>query len=46
MASPAVETLFDLETLDRADDRLRAFGHLLHERLGLWLYAFRGDIAS
>ena len=44
MASPAVETLFDLETLDTADDRLRAFGHLLHERLGLWLYAFRGDI--
>ena len=46
IASPAVETLFDLETLDEADDRLRAFGHLLHERLGLWLYALRGDIAS
>ena len=42
MASPAVETLFDLETLDKADDRLRAFGHLLHERLGLWLYAYQG----
>jgi uncharacterized SAM-binding protein YcdF (DUF218 family) len=45
-ASPAVETLFDLETLDTADDRLKAFGPLLHERLGLWLYALRGDIAS
>ena len=45
VASPAVETLFDLETLDTADDRLEAFGHLLHERLGMWLYAFRGDIA-
>lgn len=44
MASPAVETLFDLETLDSADDRLRAFGSVLHERLGLWLYAFRGNI--
>lgn len=46
VASPAVETLFDLETLDDADDRLHAFGHVLHERLGLWLYAIRGDIAS
>jgi uncharacterized SAM-binding protein YcdF (DUF218 family) len=46
MVSPAVETLFDLETLDSPDDRLRAFGSLLHERLGLWLYAWRGDIAN
>ena len=45
-ASPAVETLYDLETLDGSDDRLTAFGHLLHERLGLWLYTVRGDIAS
>ncbi len=45
IASPAVETLFDLETLDTPDDRLRALGSVLHERLGLWLYAFRGDVA-
>jgi uncharacterized SAM-binding protein YcdF (DUF218 family) len=45
LSSPAVETLYDLEILDHADDRIRAFGHLLHERLGLWLYAVRGDIA-
>jgi len=45
IASPAVETLFDLETLDTPDDRLRAWGSVLHERLGLWLYALRGDLA-
>ena len=45
MTSPSVETLYDLETLGGADDRIKAFGHLLHERLGLWLYAVRGDIA-
>jgi len=46
VASPSVETLFDLEALDEPDDRIKAFGPLLHERLGLWLYGVRGDIAS
>ncbi|MEO8501500.1 MAG: YdcF family protein, partial [Vicinamibacteria bacterium] len=35
MAAPARETRFDLETLDRADERLLAFGAEIHERLGI-----------
>lgn len=42
VSSPATETLFDLERLDEPDDRLFAFGALLHERVGLQLYRFRG----
>ena len=42
VSSPAVETRFDLETLDFSDDRLDAFGSLLHERIGLLVYRWRG----
>jgi uncharacterized SAM-binding protein YcdF (DUF218 family) len=43
-ASPAVETRYDLETLDRADSRLPAFAAALHERLGMLVYRRRGWI--
>ncbi len=42
VASPAIETQFDAEMLDRPDARLFAFGRALHERVGLWYYARRG----
>jgi uncharacterized SAM-binding protein YcdF (DUF218 family) len=42
---PAVETRFDIETLDRPLDRLALFGQVLHERLGTWVYRRRGWIA-
>ena len=45
VSSPCMETRFDLERLDRADERLGAFGNLLHERVGLLVYARRGWIA-
>jgi len=41
---PAIETQFDLETLDRPTDRAKAFGSVMHERLGLWVYRRRGWI--
>jgi uncharacterized SAM-binding protein YcdF (DUF218 family) len=41
---PAIETQFDLETLDRPGDRVKAFGAVIHERLGLWIYRRRGWI--
>lgn len=44
LASPAFETRFDLETLTRPDERLTAFGDILHERLGLVVYRWRGWI--
>jgi uncharacterized SAM-binding protein YcdF (DUF218 family) len=44
MASPAGETRFDLETLDRPEERLRAFGSIIHERLGILVYRHRGWI--
>jgi uncharacterized SAM-binding protein YcdF (DUF218 family) len=39
---PAIETRYDLETLDRPGERLRAFGPILHERAGLLAYRWRG----
>jgi uncharacterized SAM-binding protein YcdF (DUF218 family) len=42
VSSPAPETGFDLETLDRGTDRLEAFRAALHERIGLLAYSTRG----
>ena len=44
MATPARETRFDLERLDRPEERLSAFGSITHERLGLIVYRSRGWI--
>jgi uncharacterized SAM-binding protein YcdF (DUF218 family) len=44
MASPSRETRFDLETLDRSEERLEAFGSIIHERLGILVYRQRGWI--
>jgi uncharacterized SAM-binding protein YcdF (DUF218 family) len=46
VSSPSRETRFDLQSLDRWSDRLRAFGTLIHERMGLWVYYRRGWLAS
>jgi uncharacterized SAM-binding protein YcdF (DUF218 family) len=43
-AVPARETRFDLETLDRPEERLQAFGAIIHERLGIFVYRQRGWI--
>lgn len=44
MAAPARETRFDLETLDRPEERLMSFGSIIHERLGIFVYRQRGWI--
>jgi uncharacterized SAM-binding protein YcdF (DUF218 family) len=44
ISQPSVETRFDLETLDRWDERAKAFGSLLHEQLGIAVYRWRGWI--
>jgi uncharacterized SAM-binding protein YcdF (DUF218 family) len=41
---PAVETQFDVESLEKPNDRVRAFGPVIHERLGLLVYRRRGWI--
>lgn len=46
VSSPSAETRFDLETLDTWGDRLAAFGSVMHERLGLWVYARRGWVSE
>jgi len=40
--SPAVETQFDVETLDRPTDRFAAFAQVVHEAVGLWVYRRKG----
>lgn len=42
LSSPSVETQWDLETLERSDDRVGGFGAVLHERVGLQYYRLRG----
>jgi uncharacterized SAM-binding protein YcdF (DUF218 family) len=42
VASPALETRYDVQQLRRGDDRVRALGSLLHEWVGLAVYRYRG----
>jgi uncharacterized SAM-binding protein YcdF (DUF218 family) len=42
VCSPSTETRFDLETLGRPDERLDAFGSVIHETAGIWVYGRRG----
>jgi uncharacterized SAM-binding protein YcdF (DUF218 family) len=44
VSSPAIETRFDLERLEHPDERLFAFGSLIHERAGIAVYRYRGWI--
>lgn len=42
ISAPATETQFDYESLAFPDERLRAFGPLIHEWVGLAYYRWRG----
>jgi uncharacterized SAM-binding protein YcdF (DUF218 family) len=42
VVSPSLETRFDLQDLSRAHDRIGAFGSVIHELMGLWVYRLRG----
>jgi uncharacterized SAM-binding protein YcdF (DUF218 family) len=44
IASPAIETMYPLPDLERADERLNAIGPVLHELIGIWAYRRRGWI--
>jgi len=46
VCSPSIETNYNLKGLDRSDARRRAFSAAIHERIGLWLYAWRGWLAK
>jgi uncharacterized SAM-binding protein YcdF (DUF218 family) len=42
ISSPSTETDFDVERLDRSDDRIDAFANILDEIVSLWMYRWRG----
>jgi uncharacterized SAM-binding protein YcdF (DUF218 family) len=44
ISSPCAETRYDLENLRHPGDRVTAFGQVIHEHLGLWVYRRRGWI--
>lgn len=46
VSTPSLESRFNLDELDTAGDRLVAFGSIMHERLGLWVYARRGWVSG
>jgi uncharacterized SAM-binding protein YcdF (DUF218 family) len=39
---PSVETLYDVDGLRTSEDRIVAFGPVVHEWVGLWIYRLRG----
>ena len=41
IAVPSIETRYDLQSLTRSDDRVNAFGNIVHERMGLYMYRRR-----
>ena len=45
IAVPAIEPRFDVQSFDRADDRLLGFGAALHDLVGYEVYRLRGWIA-
>ena len=40
--SPSQETRFDPKSLSRASDRISAFGSVIHEQVGSFVYRLRG----
>jgi len=46
ISTPSMESRFDIEDLDTSRDRLTAFGSIIHERFGFWVYAQRGWVAG
>jgi uncharacterized SAM-binding protein YcdF (DUF218 family) len=46
VSTPSRESRFDLDNLDTSVDRLAAFGSVIHERLGIFVYARRGWLAG
>lgn len=42
VCSPSIEMDFDLESLEKPDDRLESFGPIMHEIVGFWVYGRRG----
>jgi uncharacterized SAM-binding protein YcdF (DUF218 family) len=46
VCSPSAETNFDIARLGRTDGRRRAFSAALHERIGLFVYWWRGWLAQ
>lgn len=39
---PSLDSRFQVDELDTSAERLAAFGSIIHERLGIWIYARRG----
>jgi uncharacterized SAM-binding protein YcdF (DUF218 family) len=46
VSTPSLENRFNIEELNTAADRLAAFGSVMHERLGFWVYARRGWVTN
>jgi uncharacterized SAM-binding protein YcdF (DUF218 family) len=46
VCSPSAETNFDIKGLARTDGRRKAFSAALHERIGLFVYWWRGWLAQ
>jgi uncharacterized SAM-binding protein YcdF (DUF218 family) len=44
VSCPARETRFAVDSLRRSDEPIRAFGSIVHEKIGLWTYERRGWI--
>ena len=46
VSSPSVDSRFQVDDLDTSTERLAAFGSVIHERLGTWVYMHRGWLSA
>lgn len=46
VSSPSVDSRFQVDELDTSVERLAAFGSVIHERLGTWIYMRRGWLSG
>ena len=46
VSSPSVDSRFQVDELDTSSERLAAFGSVIHERLGTWIYMRRGWLSG
>jgi uncharacterized SAM-binding protein YcdF (DUF218 family) len=46
VSTPSLESRFNIDDLSTPADRLAAFGSVMHERLGFWVYARRGWVST
>ncbi len=46
VSSPSIDSRFQVDEVDTSAERLAAFGSVIHEKLGIWIYMRRGWLSG